>query len=341
MLGENALKGKLFFFVVVFLFFSLLYCVQVSSAEFFWKDDFNYASVQDMQNAGWVLDNPAGTSLQADGVVIDGKDADTVIRYRDFPEGLNDWNVETRSMWVGGKHSCPGLDVITEKHVYSFSGNGWYNDLNFDRDGVTETIGSYIDQTGWVTMTMTKIGNTMNLYLNGELMKTYVEADSSPSALIEVDRISPWKGAMLYDYYQVNAAAVASSGDFPILYVAVGGGIAGSVAVGAAAYWYFFAGKTPPASSPSPPRRRFSLSSRGEKSPKGVKPRVNMGRVNTGWGDSVQVTKTKESPSTWIKPTDPSLFEMPKSSDSTATGTNSKKGTGTSSESSGTEQNSE
>jgi hypothetical protein len=214
------------------------------AAEYSWRDDFNYATLQDMQNAGWVLENPSGTSLQAEGVVIDGTGADTVIRYRDFPEGLNNWSVETRSIWTGGTHSCPGLDVITEKHVYSFSGNGWYDDLNFDRDGVTETIGSYFDQTGWVTMSMTKIGNTINLYFNGELMKTYTEADTSPSGLLEVDRIAPWKGVMVYDYYQVTDVDVAAaSGNFPILYVGIAGGVTAAVIGGAAAYWFFVAKK--------------------------------------------------------------------------------------------------
>ena len=223
------------------MFFSLFLVNQIYSTNYSWKDDFDYSSLQEMQNAGWILENPSGTRLESGGVVIDGTKADTVIRYRDFPDGVEDWSVETRSMWLGVGHSGPGLNVVTEKHNYGAGADGWYNDLNFDRDGEVINVGSYTEQANvWVTMTLIKKGDTIKMYFNGELVYTYVETDSSTSELVGVDRISPWHGVMIYDYYQVKDpdVLVSTSDDsgFPMFYIAVGGGVGLIVVIGLAVY---------------------------------------------------------------------------------------------------------
>jgi hypothetical protein len=242
------LKSKLFLLTALFVVLGLLLIIQIKAADFSWKDDFSYANLQQMQDAGWVLENPSGTRLESGGVVIDGTKADTVIRYRDFPSGIYDWSVETRSMWLGVGHSGPGINVITEKHNYGVVADGWYNHFAFARDDKQVTFGSYTEQANvWVTMTITKKGNAVNVYCNGVSIYNYTEADTASYKLTGVDRIAPWRGVMLYDYYQVagpDAVSVptADSGGFPIFYVAVGGGIAAIVAIGAVVYFQFFAG---------------------------------------------------------------------------------------------------
>jgi hypothetical protein len=217
--------------------------ISIYAADYSWKDDFSYSSLQEMQNAGWILENPSGTRMESEGVVIDGTGADTVIRYRDFPDDIEEWSVETRSMWLGVGHSGPGLNVITEKHTYGASADGWYNDLNFDRDGEVINVGSYTEQANvWVTMTLIKKDDNIKMYFNGELVYTYVERDTSSSELIGVDRIAPWHGVMLYDYYQVKGPDVLVSSDFPVLYVAVGGAIGAIVVIGAVVYFFFISG---------------------------------------------------------------------------------------------------
>ena len=238
---------KFCFFAVLFLaVLGLLLVFQVRATDFSWKDDFSYTTLQQMQGAGWVLENPAGTRLESGGVVIDGTDADTVIRYRDFPSDIYDWTVETRSKWLGIGHSGPGLNVITERHAYGMVADGWYNHFAFSRDQNTVTFGSYQEQAdAWVTMTMTRKGNTISLYCDGVLIYSYTEEDSASSRLIGVDRIAPWRGVMLYDYYQASGGDVAPSGQdnsgIPWSYFAIGGGVAAIAVVGLAVYFHFFA----------------------------------------------------------------------------------------------------
>jgi hypothetical protein len=243
------LRGKLCILAALLAVLTLMLIFQVKAADFTWKDDFHYANLQEMQNAGWVLENPSGTRLESNGVVIDGTKADTVIRYRNhFPSGIYDWSVETKSMWLGVGHSGPGLNVVTEKHSYGIVADGWYNHFAFARDDKQVTFGSYEEQANvWVTMTITKKGDAVNVYCNGVSIYSYTEVDTASSKLIGVERIAPWRGVMLYDYYQVAgpdaiSATTADSRGFPIFYVAVGGGIAVIAVVGAAVYFFFIAG---------------------------------------------------------------------------------------------------
>ena len=52
-----------------------------------------------------------------------------------------------------------------------------------------------------------------------------------------------------------------------------------------------------------------------------TKPGWNMANVNTGWGDSVQVTETKLKPPTETEPPQSPQFEKPTSGESTGPGT--------------------
>ncbi|MEM2130819.1 MAG: hypothetical protein QXZ70_09500 [Candidatus Bathyarchaeia archaeon] len=225
----------------------LILIVETKAADFSWKDDFTYADQQQMQAAGWQLVNKEGIRFESDGVVLDGTKADTIIRYRNhFPSGVYDWSVETRSMWLGIGHSGPGLNAFTEKHSYGVVADGWYNHFAFERDGKIVTFGNYNEQANvWITMTMTKKDDTINVYLNGQLIYTHIEEDKASYKLIGVDRIAPWRGVMLYDYYQVAGPDVVSAGNSggpPIFYIAVGGGVAALIVVGAAVYFFFIAG---------------------------------------------------------------------------------------------------
>jgi len=240
------LKTKLWLIAALFMVLGLLLVAQVKGEDFSWKDNFNYASVAEMQTAGWILRNPDGVSLQPNGVVIDGTKADTVIEYYNFTSGIIDWSVETRSMWLGVGHSGPGVGIITAGHSYGVAGDGWYDHFIFDRDGEAETFGRYIEvENAWTTMRITKQGNTVTVYFNGELIKTYIEQDQTSYEVTGVARIAPWHGVMLYDYYQVTGPDVEpASSEFSIYYFAVGGGIVAVVVAGAAVYYFFIAGKS-------------------------------------------------------------------------------------------------
>ena len=244
------MKGKLCILAALFVVLSLIFIVQVKAADFTWKDDFNYGSLQKMQNAGWDLANPSGTRLESDGVVLDGTKADTSINYLNrFPVGIYNWTIEIRAMWLGHGHSQPAIYVGTEHHNYGFVADGWGSRYGLYRDGASPiTFGSYNEQANtWVTLRMEKQANIISMYCDGTLVKVYAEQDTSPSQLKGFSTVSPWKGDEKYDYVQVSSlvsALPSTSSGFPVLYIAVGGGIAAIAVVGAAVYFLFFAGGT-------------------------------------------------------------------------------------------------
>ena len=244
------MKGKLCILAALFVVLSLIFIVQVKAADFTWKDDFNYGSLQKMQNAGWDLANPSGTRLESDGVVLDGTKADTSINYLNhFPAGIYNWTIEIRAMWLGHGHSQPAIYVGTEKHNYGFVADGWGSQYGLYRDGAKPiTFGSYKEQANtWVKLRLEKQANILSMYCDEALINVYTEQDTSPSQLTGFSTISPWRGDEKYDYIQVSSSVSAlpsSSSGFPVFYIAVGGGIAAIAVVGAAVYFLFFAGGT-------------------------------------------------------------------------------------------------
>ena len=233
----------------LFVILGLLVVVQVKAEEFSWRDDFNYASLQAMRSGGWDLANPNGTRLESDGVVLDGTKGDTSINcIGHFPTGIYNWTIEIRAMWLGHGHSQPAIYVGTSKHNYGFVADGWGSQYGLYRDGAKPiTFGSYKEQANvWVTLRLEKQANILSMYCDGALVNVYTEQDTSLSQLGGVSTISPWRGDEKYDYYRVSSSvsvADTSSG-FPILYIAVGGGVAAVALIGAVAYFLFFAGGT-------------------------------------------------------------------------------------------------
>jgi len=247
------LKLCVLVFLAALLMFSFAVFSQiVLAAPFLWQDNFRYSSLSDFQAAGWTADNNgAGVSFNAQGVVLDGSKGDSVIRYLNhFPSGLTDWKVQDVSMWLGAAHSGPSVGVVTDKHSYLFGADGYYNKFAFYRDGAKITsFGTYTEQKNvWVTFMMVKQGNTISMFFNGKLEKSFTEFDASISQAVDVDQVSPWKGNQEYASYQFGdleatfssaAPASSASSGFPVVPVVVGGGIAAVVVVGLAVYFVF------------------------------------------------------------------------------------------------------
>ncbi len=241
------------------LFASLLFAasfiglVTAQSGQVYWIEDFNYGSVDAMKSAGWTVgSNPAGVSVGGGGVTLNGKNGDAIIRYHDhFPSEINDWKVESKSMWLGEGHSGNGVYVLTERHSYGFSADGYYDEFAFYRDNKKVLhFGIYQESVNqWMTVALVKQGNTINMYFNGELKNTYEETDTQSSAVIGVDIGSPWLGNAKYDYYMVSAPTgsmpnqpTAEESAFPTSTVLIGGGIAALVVGGVVVYYFFIAG---------------------------------------------------------------------------------------------------
>jgi hypothetical protein len=254
------LKAKLWLFFAFLLFtLSFMAIASAQTEQVYFKEDFNYSSLDQMQAAGWTFTRPAGISVGSGAVVLDGTGGDCAIHYNNhFSTGIFDWKVESKSMWLGQGHTTNGVYVSTERHSYSFSADGYYDEFAFYRDNVKILrFGSYQETANqYFVMTMVREANIFSLYFNGELKNTYTEEDTQQSAATGIALVSPWKGDAKYDYYQIGAPTTvfstsaptsapastpASTNSFSIVPVLVGVGIAATV-IGGLLYYFFFTG---------------------------------------------------------------------------------------------------
>ncbi|HTY74924.1 MAG TPA: hypothetical protein VMD05_05085 [Candidatus Nanoarchaeia archaeon] len=206
------MKLKLIVFLALVLFLgSMLILQQQASGQFIWRDDFNYANSAQLQAAGWqITQNPAGVTISNGTIVLDGTTADTAIAYDGhFQSGITNWRVEVQSVWLGQGHSGAQIHVDMQGHSYAWATDGWYNNFAFYKDGQKIlTFGNYTEQpNAWVNMTLEKQGNTVNMYYDGQLEKTYIETDQNiVNAPVQgVSEISPWLGNQAYEYYQLES----------------------------------------------------------------------------------------------------------------------------------------
>lgn len=172
----------------------------------------DYANLNEMTAAGWTIDVPAFTYLNQSSVVLNFTSPATSIHYRGFPSGILNWKAETRGMWTTGSGGSVGVNVVTDAHSYGYSLDGWYNEFEFYLDSVKVlSFGTMaLERYHWYVMSMEKTGNTLNFYLNGQLVNTYVD-NSTPSQAVGMDSVSPWQSATQYDYYHFTEVLTGES----------------------------------------------------------------------------------------------------------------------------------
>jgi hypothetical protein len=257
------LKAKLWLFFATLLFsLSFAALVSAQAGQVYFKEEFSYSSLDQMQAAGWTFTRPAGISVGSGAVVLNGVGGDCTINYNNhFQTGIFDWKAESKSMWLGKGHTTNGVYVSTEKHSYGFSADGYYDEFAFYRDNVKILrFGSYQETANqYFVMTMVREANTFSLYFNGELKNTYIEVDTQQSAATGIALVSPWRGDAKYDYYQLgeptavftSSNPTVSTDSFPMIPVLVGGGIAAAVVGGIVVYYFVIAGGSAGASAGS------------------------------------------------------------------------------------------
>jgi len=248
------LKTKiLLFFAILMISLNLAALVYAQTGTVYFKEDFNYSSLDQMQTAGWTLTRPAGISVAASTVTLDGTDADcSMYCATSFSNNVYDWKAEVRAMWLGQGHSVLSVFLGTERHTYGWAADGYYKEFSIYRDNQKVLhFGIYEEKASqYVVLSMVREGNTFSFYFNGELKNTYTEQDTQQSAVTGLSLISPWKGDAKYDYYQigeVNAAfptiaPVESTSSFPVVPFLIGGGITAAVVGGVLVYYFSVAG---------------------------------------------------------------------------------------------------
>jgi uncharacterized membrane protein len=178
-----------------------------------WQDDFNYNTLDEMRAAGWRLDTQ-GWSLSPSIIRFDNTGAEGSSAYflNNFPSQVYEFRVEAKCRWVGRDYGQPFVSVITQHHGYLWTGDGYYHNYVFNRDGAealrfdgyTPTLNT------WMTFALEKKGNTFYLYQDGQLKNTYTETDVTPDELVGVGIGAGWVSTMEYDYISVTELAEKS-----------------------------------------------------------------------------------------------------------------------------------
>ena len=186
--------------------------VRAQAATLPWRDDFDYNTLDEMKAAGWTLSREEKISVGGGVVTLDNDGAQgSAIHYtKGFASGVYDFKVETRSRWVGRTYGHNGNSyVYTQRHHYSFWGDGYYHEYAFQRDDNWWFFGDYTPiMNAWTTFTLEKKGNTFYMYQDGELKYTYVESDDAPDEIVRVDISCGWISTMQYDYISVERVHV-------------------------------------------------------------------------------------------------------------------------------------
>ena len=177
------------------------------SASFEWTDDFDYTSLDAMNQTGWTLEGPTRTSLDQGALVLSGIGQDTVVRYRHFPTGIEDWKAETKSKWTGGSGGAACVFVVTGEGTYIWWLDGWYSQYIFSigSEKIIQIPSPALQMDQWYVLTMVKTGNTFELYVDGSLITSYVSQTPIGQAL-GMDNIAPWQGVQEYDYFSFQSA---------------------------------------------------------------------------------------------------------------------------------------
>jgi hypothetical protein len=202
--------------LILSLLLSVVSPICLAQASQTFRDDFNYTTVSDLQNAGWSLFRPTDP-LSAWSLVSVGSSSVTLtnngnqgtgIKRGELPSGT-EWSVETAAKWVAGSYATIGLYVNVTNHRYKFWLDGYYSSFEFDRDGdvvLRQTI-SQLQPQMWYTMKMnsTIYGSFIELYLSGKAVFAYQETDPHPGSLTTLGIEPGRESTISFDYVLVTA----------------------------------------------------------------------------------------------------------------------------------------
>lgn len=203
---RKALLAAAVLLLIVSSFVGVLPSAKAADPPFSWTDHMDYASLEEMEAAGWSVNTPAHTFLNQSCVVLEFVEPPTAISFRGFPSGINDWRAEIRGMWTEGSGGSLGVNVATQNHSYGFAFDGWYSHFALYRDseGVVMTFGSLaLERYRWYVLGMEMVDGTISFYLDGVYLNSYVESEPQSQA-IGVDSVSPWLSTAQYDYYHIE-----------------------------------------------------------------------------------------------------------------------------------------
>ena len=210
--------------IVVFSVFSMFAAQAVTLP---WRDDFNYATKEEMEAAGWILSEEEWISVGGGVVTLDNDGAHGCgVKYLGhFPSGVYDFSVEAKSKWIGRAYGQRVFYVWTQRHLYGWYGDGYYPEYSFIRysdgwsgeDVKVLRFGGYAPVINeWATFTLEKKGNKFYMYEDGILKNTYTETDSAPDELVAVSISGGYISTVEYDYICMYAPTPVGGISIPV-----------------------------------------------------------------------------------------------------------------------------
>jgi len=189
-----------------------------SSSPWTFRDDFNYASISQLQAAGWTTESIAPASYYSVGnsilTLLNDGHVGAGAGYDNVPANVSEWSVSTRVEWIGtsGGVSSPvgslQVAVGTVGHSYDWMADGYYGKFWIGMDGHNvANFASYAKQLNvWHVLQLDMIHGTLYGYFDGYLVGSYTEPDTTPgnTKLINVQALASWETNNNFDWMQAN-----------------------------------------------------------------------------------------------------------------------------------------
>ncbi len=184
----------------------------------FLNDDFNYANITQMMNAGWGMDpNLPASYFSFGNSVVTFKNDGTVApgaTWSRIPANLANWSISTRVEWVGGSYGTLQLTIATTGHFYTWEARGTYDDFGLGRYDygqscchVVANATSYTPQLNvWHVLRIDMVNNVISGYFDGKFVLTYVDPDTTPGST-DLNSFGIQGSFLTYDAYDWIAAA--------------------------------------------------------------------------------------------------------------------------------------
>ena len=185
---KNAVQSSTILLIVL----AFLTVAPAAHAQPLLRDDFNYASITDLQSAGWQVfaqctpSAPNGgwpyVSVGSSEVTIVNDGAHGTSLCHDLSGSVADWSAEMRGEWVGGPYGSLVLYVFLAgiHYGYKFGVDDYFGLYGFDRLGIGEVWKQNrpsLQLQTWYTLKIQKQGSAITLYFDGPQVFTYQETD--------------------------------------------------------------------------------------------------------------------------------------------------------------------
>src|SRR3989442_15226976 len=153
-----------------------------SSSPWAFRDDFDYASIGQLQAAGWTTESIAPASYYSVGnsilTLLNDGHVGAGAGYSNIPANVSDWSVSTRVEWIGSSGSVSGyvgslqVAVGTVGHFFDWMADGYYGKFWIGMDGHNiASFARYAKQLNlWHILQLELIHGTLYGYFDVSLM---------------------------------------------------------------------------------------------------------------------------------------------------------------------------